>query len=166
LYKNEKVAWLQCADPFGTRLAKPLQTFDINESIELCRGYFIDNTPSNMESCAIGKVLRQIVNDWYNNFMVIKRIAVVYQDLDANQKGIVYKAAGFKPYAKCGRARHYSVPSRGNRPGNKIIWAKALKAVSGMHYKTIIPNEFMTEEEIQNSISQCSSSRKIGFVCR
>ncbi len=41
-YLDEKVAWIQCADPFGTKLAKPLQIFDINESIELARGYFLD----------------------------------------------------------------------------------------------------------------------------
>ena len=53
---DEKVAWVQVADPFGTKLKKPLQTFEMQEVVELCRGYFIDNTPANIESCAIGKI--------------------------------------------------------------------------------------------------------------
>jgi hypothetical protein len=138
-YYNEKVAWIQVADPFGTKLAKPLQAFDIQEAVELCRGYFIDAAPANIESCAIGKILRQLPNDWYSRFGIIKKLAIVYQDVDANQKGVVYRALGFKPYAYCIGARHYTAPTRGHSSGNKILWARGLRPVSGQHYKVLMP---------------------------
>ena len=139
LYRNEEVAWIQCADPFGTRLAKPLQRFDIQEAVELCRGYFVDSAPGNIESCSIAMVLRFLPNDWYRAFGVVKRIAIVYQDLDAGQKGIVYKALGFAPYGRCHRARHHLASTRGNSRGNKMIWARGLRAVSGQHYRALLP---------------------------
>ena len=139
LYNDEKVAWIQVADPFGTKLAKPLQAFDIQEAIELCRGFFFDAAPANIESCAIGKILRLLPNDWYSNFGVMKKLAIVYQDIDAKQRGVVYRALGFKPYACCVRARHYTAPTRGNSKGNKIIWARGFKPVSGQHYKVSMP---------------------------
>lgn len=142
-YKREKVAWIQCADPFGTKFAKPLEIFKINDAIELCRGYFLEDAPSNIESCAIGKVLRLVPNDWYDNFGVIKKIAIVYQDLDSNQKGIVYQALGFYPYYYCKRARHFSKPKRGNSHGRKILWAKTLRRVNGKHYKVNMPQVFL-----------------------
>jgi hypothetical protein len=138
-HMGEKVAWIQCADPFGTKLAKPLQLFDINDAIELARGYFLDKIPCNIESCAIAMVLRRIVYDWYLSFNVLKKIAIVYQDLDIEQRGIVYRALGFKSYGTCKRARYYSKPKHGNSTGNKIIWARALRPVNGMHYKINMP---------------------------
>jgi len=143
-YDSVKVGWIQCADPFGTKLAKPLQVFDINETVELCRGYFYDEAPGNIESCAIAKVLRLIPNQWYINYAKVKRVALVYQDIDVGQKGIVYKALGFVPYAKCLRARHYSEPKRGNSKGQKILWARALSPVSGQHYKVSMPKSEFT----------------------
>ncbi|MFC2042023.1 hypothetical protein ACFLTV_00765 [Chloroflexota bacterium] len=136
---NKKVAWIQIAEPFGTRLTKPLQTFDIQEAVELCRGYFIDAAPANIESCAIGMALRLLPNTWYSSFGLIKKLAIVYQDLDVKQRGVVYRALGFKPYACCIRARHYTTPARSNSSGNKILWARGLKAVSGQHYKVLMP---------------------------
>lgn len=155
-YKGKKVAWVQCADPFGTKLAKPIQMFEINESVELCRGYFIEETPSNLESCVIGKVMKVISNEWFKRFNVTKKIAIVYQDLDAGQRGIVYKAAGFKPYAKCRRARHYSVPARGNSKGNKILWAKALNPINGHHYNVVMPSNYLSNYELEEMMS-CDS---------
>ena len=35
-YLYSKVAWIQVADPFGTKLKQPLQNFDISEVIGLC----------------------------------------------------------------------------------------------------------------------------------
>jgi hypothetical protein len=139
IYDGAKVAWIQCADPFGTKLAKPLEIFEINDAVELCRGYFIEEAPSNIESCAIAKVLRLIPNDWYYSFGVTKKLAIVYQDLDSNQKGVVYQALGFKPYYYCNRARHFSKPKRGNSHGRKILWAKSLRRVNGKHYKVNMP---------------------------
>ena len=138
-YLGEKVAWIQCADPFGTSLAKPLQAFDIGEAIELCRGYFRDEAPGNIESCTIANVMRRLPNDWYVKFGVVKKIAIVYQDLDIGQKGIVYGAVGFLPYAKAKRARHHSEAKRGNSKGYKIVWARALRPISGQHYKISMP---------------------------
>jgi hypothetical protein len=137
---GKKVAWIQCADLFGTKLTKRLQRFDINEAVEVCRGYFIDDTPRYIESCAISKVLNLIPNEWYSEFKVIKKIAIIYQDIDAFQKGIVYKALGFSPYGLCTHARHYSKAKHGNSRGNKIVWARSLHPVCGMHYKIIMPN--------------------------
>ncbi|HMD87936.1 MAG TPA: hypothetical protein VKF38_02125 [Anaerolineaceae bacterium] len=134
-YHGKQVAWIQCADPFGTKLAKPIDQFSINDAIELCRGYFIDCAPDNIESCAIAKVLRNIPNDWFNLFGVIKKIAIIYQDLDAGQKAIVYKALGFKNFGNCTRSRHYLHPARGDSNGHKILWARALRPVTGQHYK-------------------------------
>lgn len=145
-YKEKEVAWVQCADPFGTKLAKPLQVFTVNDAVELCRGYFIDDTPSNMESCVISKVLRRIPNDWYQRFEVIKKVAIVYQNLDADQKGIVYKASGFHPYAKCTHARDFSMPARGSSKGNMIIWARALRPISGCHYDVCLPEDPISNE--------------------
>lgn len=139
IYGGTNVAWLQCADPFGTKLAKPLQMFDINDAVEICRGYFLEDTPCNIESCAIGKVLRIIPNDWYTHFGKIKKLAIIYQDTDAGQKGIVYRALGFMPYSRCAHARHHSKPTRGNSHGNKILWARALHPVSGHHYSVLLP---------------------------
>ena len=136
---NEKVAWVQLADPFGTKLKKPLQIFEIKEVVELCRGYFIDSAPANIESCAIGKILRLLPNDWYKSFGIIKKLAIIYQDLDAKQRGIVYRALGFKCYGCCVRARHHTAPTRGNSSGNKILWARGLSRVSGQHYKVLVP---------------------------
>ena len=136
---GEKVAWIQCADPFGTKLAKPFQLFDINESVELARGYFLENIPCNIESCAIAMVLRRITNDWFMSFNALKKIVIVYQDLDIEQQGIVYRALGFKPYGLCKRARYYAKPKHGNSTGKKIIWAKALRPLNGKHYKINIP---------------------------
>jgi hypothetical protein len=138
-HRSEKVAWVQCADPFGTRLAKPLQAFGINEAVELCRGYFIDKAPANIESCAIGMVLRLLPNDWYSNYGIVKKVIVVYQDMDAGQDGTVYRALGFRPYAQCVRARHYAKPARGNSQGRKVVWARGLRPVSGHHYKVTMP---------------------------
>src|SRR5574341_1738531 len=150
-YNGVRVGWIQCADPFGTKLAKPLQVFDINEAVELCRGYFYDDAPSNIESCAIGKVLRQVPNQWYKDFKVIKKVALIYQDIDVAQKGIVYRALGFVPYAKCLRARHYSAPKHGDSKGQKILWARSLSPVSGQHYKVIMPvPELVFREEDAN----------------
>ena len=136
---NEKVAWIQVADLFGTKLTNPLQTFEIQEAVELCRGYFIDTAPAYIESCAIGKILRLIPNDWYRNFGIMKKLAIIYQDVDAKQRGVVYRALGFKPYARCIRARHYTTPTRGNSKGNKIIWARGFRPVSGQHYRVSMP---------------------------
>lgn len=136
---TEKVAWIQVADPFGTKLTKSLQVFDIQEAVELCRGYFIDAAPTNIESCAIGKILRRLPNDWYSSFGIVKKLAIVYQDVDAKQRGVVYRALGFKPYGYCVRARHYTAPTRGNSSGNKILWARGLKPISGQHYKVLMP---------------------------
>ena len=154
-YQGLEAAWIQCADPFGTKLAKPLQIFDINDAIEICRGYFIDDTPSNIESCAIGKVLRLIPNHWYTSFGIVKKVAIIYQDIDAGQQGIVYRALGFVPYLRCPRARHHSKPTRGNSHGNKIVWARALRPVSGQHYKVCLPkyslnllNKYSSETQI------------------
>lgn len=138
-YSDDKVAYIQVAEPFGTKLTKPLQHFDIQEAVELCRGYFIDTAPANIESCAIGKILRLLPNDWHSSFGVMKKLAVVYQDLDAKQRGVVYRALGFQPYAYCVRARHYSAPTRGNSNGKKILWARRLKPVSGQHYTVLMP---------------------------
>jgi hypothetical protein len=138
-YYNDKVAWIQIAEPFGTKLTKSLQVFDIQETVELCRGYFIDDAPINIESCAIGKILRRLPNDWHRSFGIVKKLAIVYQDIDANQRGVVYRALGFKPYGYCVRARHYTAPTRGNSSGNKIIWARGLKPVSGQHYEVLMP---------------------------
>lgn len=138
-YKSRIVAWLQCADPFGTKLAKPLDLFNVNDAVELSRGYFLDNTPQNIESCAISKVLKRLSNDWFQQFEVIKKIAIVYQDLDFGQKGIVYKSLGFIPYAYTTRGRHYSSTARGNSHGRKIIWARKLRTVNGYHYKILMP---------------------------
>jgi len=139
-YLGEKVAWIQIADPFGTKLTKPLQVFDLQDVVELCRGYFIDDAPSNIESCAIGKILRVLPNDWFRRWGIMKKIAIVYQDVDARQRGIVYRALGFKPYAFCIRARHYMAPTRGNSNGNKILWARKLRPISGRHYKVLMPD--------------------------
>ena len=139
LHRLEKVGWVQCADPFGTNLAKPLQKFDVGDAVELCRGYFFDEAPSNIESCAIANVLRRLPDEWYQSFGVIKKLAIVYQDIDAGQKGIVYKALGFKPYARCVRARHYTSPTRGSSSGNKVVWARSLRRVSGHHYDVKMP---------------------------
>lgn len=141
---NESVvAWVQCADVFGTKLAKPLQSFDVSSAIELCRGFFFESAPPNIESCAIGSILRRIPNDWYNAYGVIKKVAIVYQDVDFGQAGIVYKALGFKPYAKCVRARHFRSSARGStkgkKKGEKIVWARPLRRVNGMHYKVVMP---------------------------
>jgi hypothetical protein len=139
-YRDEKVAWVQIADPFGTKLKKPLQVFELHEVIELCRGYFVDSAPANIESCAIGKILRLVPNDWYKSFGIIKKIAIIYQDIDARQRGVVYRALGFKSYGYCVRARHHTAPTRGNSSGNKIIWARGLRPVSGQHYKVLMPD--------------------------
>jgi hypothetical protein len=120
---NEKVGWIQAADPFGTKLIRVLQAFNIQEAVEVCRGYFIDEAPANIESCAIGMILRMLPNNWYRRFNIMKTLAIVYQDIDVNQRGVVYRALGFKPYAYCVRARHYTAPKRGNSFGNKILWA-------------------------------------------
>jgi hypothetical protein len=138
-YREDTVAWVQCADPFGTRLAKPLQAFDIDDALELARGYFIDEAPQNIESCAIAMVLRRIPNDWYSKFGVIKKIVIVYQDLDAAQAGTVYKALGFAPYALCVRARHHTNPTRGNTRGHKIVWARHLRRVNAGRYDVHLP---------------------------
>jgi len=154
---NEEVAWIQVADPFGTKLAKPLQAFDIQEAVELCRGYFIDAAPANIESCAIAKILRVLPNDWYSCFSVMKKLVIVYQDVDVKQRGIVYRALGFKPYACCVRARHYTAPTRGNSSGNKILWGRGLKPVSGQHYKVLMPEtDFVTLPSAEaNNIPRC-----------
>lgn len=141
--EGEPVAWVQCADIFGTKLAKPLQIFDVQEAIELCRGFFLDNAPTNTESCAITMILRRLAKDWYEKFCILKKIVVVYQDLDFGQPGIVYKASGFLPYATCVRARHYISPARGgtkgSKKGYKIVWARALRRINGQHYKISMP---------------------------
>ena len=134
VYQNEIVAWIQVAEPFGTRLTKSLQIYNINEAVELCRGYFIDEAPMNIESCSIGKILRRLPNDWYQNYNTIKKLSIIFQDIDANQKGTVYRALGFKPYGYCVRARHFTLPSRGSSSGKKIIWGRGLKPVTGQHY--------------------------------
>lgn len=153
-YRGKEVAWVQCADPFGTKLAKPLQIFFINDAVELCRGYFIDDTPSNMESCVISKVLRRIANDWYKRFKVIKKIATVYQNLDADQQGVVYKASGFRPYAKCARARHFLMPARGDSKGKMIIWARALRPISGAHYDICMPKNWISGRDLTNFMQE------------
>ena len=117
-HRNEKVAWVQLADPFGTKIKKPLQVFELHEVVELCRGYFIDSAPSNIESCAIGKILRLIPNDWHKSFGITKKIAIIYQDIDAKQRGVVYRALGFKSYGYCVRARLHTAPTRGNSSQN------------------------------------------------
>jgi len=38
-----------------------------------------------------------------------------------------------------GVARHYTTPTRGNSSGDKILWARGLKPVSGQHYKLLMP---------------------------
>lgn len=138
-YGNEKVAWIQVADPFGTRLKTPLQTLELTEVAELCRGYFAESAPANTESCAIAMILRALPNDWYIRFGEIKKIAVAYQDVDARQRGIVYKALGFKTYGRCPRARHYMSPTRGNSSGNKMLWVRRLRPISGKHYQVTLP---------------------------
>lgn len=140
-WKNEKVAWVQVADLFGTMLAKPLQMYSINEAIEICRGYFLESAPSNIESCGIANVLRRLPNDWYQSFGVIKKIAIIYQDMDYGQKGIVYRAMGFDSIAKTTHGRHYKSSSRGNSNGMKIIWVRALRPISGAHYKIELPRD-------------------------
>jgi hypothetical protein len=139
VYFGKKVAWIQIADPFGTKIKKPLQDFNIQETVELCRGYFIDDTPVNIESCAISKILRVLPNEWHSTFGITKKLVIVYQDIDAKQKGIVYKALNFRQYGYCIRARHYTTPTRGNRSGQKILWARGLKPVSGQHYIVSLP---------------------------
>lgn len=136
---KEKVAWIQLADPFGTKLKKPLQIFELKEVVELCRGYFIDSAPANIESCAIGKILRILPDDWYESFGIIKKLVIIYQDVDVKQRGVVYRALGFKSYGYCVRARHHTEPTRGNSSGNKLLWARGLRRVSGRHYKVLLP---------------------------
>jgi hypothetical protein len=158
LYNGEKVAWIQIADPFGTRLTKPMHVFDLQEVVELCRGYFIDDAPSNIESCAIAKMLRILPNDWYSRWGIMKKIAIVYQDVDVHQQGIVYKALGFKPYACCIRARHYMSPTRGNSVGNKILWARKLRPTSGQHYKILMPD---TDVIMFDIFGNCTSNESL-----
>jgi len=158
-HNNEKVAWIQIADPFGTKIKKPLQKFEIGEAVEICRGYFIESAPANIESCAIGKILRVIPNDWYRRFGVIKKLAIIYQDVDVQQLGIVYKALGFKSYGCCVRARNYKAPTRGNSKGNKILWARGLRPVSGHHYKVVIPANDSNKSENE------PSPRDVDFIC-
>ena len=134
-WKGAKVAWVQVADLFGTSLPKQINEFSIGEAIEVCRGYFIDSAPSNIESCGIAHVLRKTPNDWYQNFGVVKKIAIIYQDLDYGQKGIVYKALGFKPIGETSNGRHYKSASRGHSKGRKTIWVRSLRPISGKHYK-------------------------------
>jgi hypothetical protein len=138
-WKGEKVAWVQVADLFGTLLPKPLQMYSIGEAIEVCRGYFLESAPSNIESCGIANILRRLPNDWFQKFGVEKKIAIIYQDMDYGQKGIVYKAMGFNPIGETTHGRHYKSSSRGNSLGTKIIWARALRPISGAHYQIELP---------------------------
>ncbi len=143
-YRHDDVAWIQCADPFGTKLAGPLNAVDIQDAVELCRGYFLDAAPKNVESCGIAMVLRRLPGDWYRSYGAIKKIAIVYQDIDAGQRGVVYKAVGFRPYAHCVRARHYLTRARStNSAGRKIVWARPLRRVSGTHYDIALPVPIM-----------------------
>jgi hypothetical protein len=144
-YAGRKVAWVQVADVFGTKLAKSLQSFSVAEAVELCRGYFRAAAPTNIESCAIAAILRRLPNDWHMQYGVTKKIAVVYQDLDAGQAGVVYRAMGFKPYALCVRARHFRLPSRGGSTGKKVVWARALRPVSGHHYRVALPQPVLNK---------------------
>lgn len=141
-WKYNKVGWIQVAEPFGTRLAKPLQQYQIGEAVELCRGYFLDIAPLNIESCAIAMVLRDVPNQWYYYYGCIKKIAIIYQDLDYGQPGIVYKALGFHPYGETVNGRNYLSPSRGDSHGKKVVWAKTLRPISGRHYTNDLPNPF------------------------
>ncbi|HQC64131.1 MAG TPA: hypothetical protein PK459_03410 [Anaerolineaceae bacterium] len=139
-WQKQAVGWVQVADPFGTQLTPALQEYSVSEAIELCRGFFLEEAPLNIESCGIAMVLRDVPNTWFINFGEIKRIAIVYQDLDFGQKGIVYKALGFSQFGRTVKGRNYLYPSRGDIRGEKVIWAKVLRPISGEHYKNILPN--------------------------
>jgi hypothetical protein len=151
--RGEKVGWLQLADPFGTKLAKPLQSFSVGEALELSRGYFEEKAPSNIESCSIARVLKRAPDDWFIRFRQIKLIAIVYQDLDYGQKACVYRALGFRPYAYCVRARHFSASKRSGTSGCKLVWARGLKTVNGLHYTVRIPSSC-----IEHSLPEVSST--------
>lgn len=98
--------------------AYPMMSADLagvpsDELIEFARMYLHQNIPHSA-TCAIGKTLRRVKNDWMRLFPDSKppRLVVSWSDTEYH-KGTIYKAANFKWL----RRTHGQPP--GNKAGSK-----------------------------------------------
>ena len=84
--------------------------------IELARFWLRDNVP-HLGSCALGRILRRVTQDWHQKFPHLPRPAAVvsWADLEAGHEGILYKAAGAEIQAIGGGNDHHAARTSGRK---------------------------------------------------
>ena len=106
----------------------PIANIPIDEVLEFARLWLRSNIP-NSASCAIGKSLRRIKNDWMTSYPDSKepRLVVSWSDT-TRHKGTIYKAANFRldGSAKVRPRRHL---------GSVADWATRKQNADAYHIK-------------------------------
>jgi len=105
--------------------AYPMMSAEINgcksdEIVEFARLFLASNIP-HTASCAIGKTIRRIKQDWAREFPDAKPVRAVVSWSDSEYHvGTVYKAANFTWLKKTGKpgGRNQSTSKRGARPAH------------------------------------------------
>jgi hypothetical protein len=112
--------------------ANPIASVPSDEVLEFARLFLYSNTP-HVATCAIGKTLRRIKNDWMRAFPDAKppRLVVSWSDTEYH-KGTIYRAANFQHDGRTTGQNQWrpSRPTRGKGDDYKHIkdrWIFRLK---------------------------------------
>lgn len=102
---NEMVGCLIYADPTFIKKKGLIPPLEQGEVIELARLWLDDKAPKHSESCALGKSLKRIAEDWEHKYGIAIKAIVSFSDERYSHQGIVYKAANFEDFGYAPMAR-------------------------------------------------------------
>jgi hypothetical protein len=86
------------------------RNIDAGKILELTRMYFIDDTPANTESRALG-MLRKFIRTWFPGI----KLLVSYSDPEAGHAGTIYAADNWAPFGRTKRTIGKGWESRNGR---------------------------------------------------
>lgn len=95
LYQGELVGALIYASPTFHHKKGLIPPLKPGQVIELARMWMSDKAPKHSETCALGKSLRIIREQWCHKYGVMPRAVISFSDLEFGFEGIIYKAANF-----------------------------------------------------------------------
>lgn len=112
--KGVVVGFVEFSYPIWHRRKGIIPPFKQGEVVELSRVCLLDVAPKNSESCAIGKALKLLPNDWKLLTGIAPKLVVSYADLKGQgHSGGIYKAVGFeiigvshRKNQRCGSSHH------------------------------------------------------------
>ena len=81
--------------------------YDADRVLELTRMYFVDDTPQNTESRALG-MARSFIRRWYPQI----RLVLAYADPSNGHKGTIYEADNWAPFGMTKESHGYGWSSR------------------------------------------------------